>query len=219
MQLVLVGAGGHARVVLEAARAQGLNVVAAIDERSELHGTAIDGIPIVGGEAALDGLRDRGIVGAILGVGSVDVSDQRQVLFKRLVDRGFELPAVRHPTSVISPTATVGEASVVFAGAIISAHARLGLNVIVNTSAIIEHDCAIGDHVHISPGALLAGGVQVGHGSHIGIGAILLQGVHIGAGVMVGAGSVVLHDVGDAERVAGVPARSLRSHGSGSGPG
>ena len=209
MDVVLVGAGGHARVVLDAARCQGLDVVAALDERAELHGTEFDGVPIVGDESALDGLRARGIGAVILGVGSVDASPTRIALYERISARGFALPAVRHPAAMIAASAEIGDASVVFAGAVVNPHARVGRNVIVNTSAVIEHDCVIADHVHVSPGALLAGGVRIGRGSHVGIGAVVIQGIRIGSGVMVAAGAVVLRDLPDGARVAGVPARSL----------
>jgi len=209
MQVALFGAGGHARVVLDAARCQGLDVVAAVDDRADLHGTSIDGLPIVGGESALVGLRARGVGAVILGVGSVSASRARAALYERVAARGFLLPIVRHPSATIASSAELGDATVVFAHAVVNPGARIGRNVIVNTSAVIEHDCVIGDHVHVSPGALLAGGVRVGNGSHIGIGAVVIQGVGIGSGVMVAAGAVVLHDVPDGARVGGVPARAL----------
>lgn len=209
MRVVLIGAGGHARVVLDAARAAGFDVVAAVDERADLHGSRIDDILVVGGESALGRLAAEGAEGLILGVGSIEAPSQRAALFERLADRGLALPPVWHPRAMISASAMVGDASVVFAGAVLNPHARVGRNVIVNTAAVVEHDCVVGDHVHISPGALLAGGVWVGAGTHIGIGAVVIQGIRIGAGVMVGAGAVVLRDVPDGARVAGVPARPI----------
>lgn len=207
MRVVLYGAGGHARVVLDAARASHFEVVAAVDERAELHGLDLDGVPIVG----TDRLREfRGKAdGLVLGVGSVDAPSRRAALYERVAAYGFAFPVVRHPAAVIATTASLGDASVVFAGAVINPNARLGRNVIVNTSSVVEHDCVVGDHVHLSPGSLLAGGVSVGSGSHVGIGAVVLQGVRIGKDVMVAAGAVVIHDVEDRGRVAGVPARSM----------
>lgn len=209
MRVVLIGAGGHARVVLDAARAAGFDVVAAVDQRAELHGTRIDGVLVVGDETRLDRMEAERVEGLILGVGSIDVTSSRSTLFSRMAARGLALPAVRHPGATISASAMVGDASVVFAGAVLNPHAHIGRNVIVNTAAVVEHDCVVADHAHLSPGALLAGGVSVGTGSHIGIGAVVIQGVRIGAGVMVGAGTVVLHDLPDGARVAGVPARPI----------
>ena len=209
MRVVLIGAGGHARVVLDAARAQGLDVAAAVDADASKHGQRIDDVPIVGDERQLPALRSAGISAAILGVGSVDVGPKRADLFARIVAAGFALPVVRHPSSVVASTAQFGDATVLFANAVVNPGARIGRNVILNTAAAVDHDCVIGDHVHVSPGARLAGGVTVGAGSHIGMGAIVIQGLRVGPGALVAAGAVVLSDVEDGHRVAGIPARRM----------
>jgi sugar O-acyltransferase (sialic acid O-acetyltransferase NeuD family) len=212
MKAVLYGASGHARVVLDAARSTGaFDVVAVVDDRADLKGTQFEGLDVIGDRSTFPAVRDRGARALLLGIGSVDVGDLRRVIYDRVVPVGFELPAVVHRAAVVSPSATIGPASVVFAGAIVNPGARIGANVIINTAAIVEHDVIVGDHVHVSPGAHIAGGVSVGERSHIGIGATVLQGVRIGAGVVVGAGAVVLGDVPDGDRVAGVPARSIRA--------
>jgi sugar O-acyltransferase (sialic acid O-acetyltransferase NeuD family) len=211
MQVVLIGAGGHARVVIDAARSSGaFDVVAVVDARLELKATRFEGVEIVGDEASLDPLRTAGVGAALLGVGSVDVGDVRCALYTRIAAMGFEFPVVVHRAATVAPSATIGPASVVFAGAIVNPGARIGTNVIVNTAAIVEHDVTIEDHAHVSPGAHLAGGVTIGPRSHIGIGSTILQGVRIGEAVVVGAGAVVLHDVADGMRVAGVPARPIQ---------
>jgi sugar O-acyltransferase (sialic acid O-acetyltransferase NeuD family) len=211
MKAVLYGASGHARVVLDAARTTGaFDVVAVVDDRADLKGTRFEGLEVIGDRSAFSALKDRGARALLLGIGSVDVGDARRVIYDRVLLLGFELPTVVHHAAVVSPTATIGPASVVFAGAMVNPGARIGANVIINTAAIVEHDVIIGDHAHVSPGAHIAGNVTVGDRSHIGIGATVIQGVRIGAGVVVGAGAVVLHDVPDGDRVAGVPARSIR---------
>ena len=197
--------------MLDAARAAGIEVVAVVDARADLKGSSFEGLDVVGDESAIASLRDRGVDAALLGVGSVDVGETRRALYARISAFGLALPIVRHPSAVVSSTATLGDACVVFANATINPGARLGANVIVNTAAIVDHDVRIGDHAHVSPGAHLAGGVTIGEGSHVGIGATVLQGVTIGAFVVIGAGAVVLRDVPDGDRVAGVPARSLRA--------
>jgi len=209
MKAVLIGAGGHARVVLEAARAQGLEVVAIIDDKPNLKGTMIDSVPIVGAEDELDRLHVHGVDSAILGVGSIEATTRRQYLYERLAAKWFSFPVVQHPSSVVAHSVRLGPATVVLAGAIINPSASIGCNVIVNTASLIEHDCIVEDHVHVSPGALLAGGARIGTRSHVGIGAVVIQGVQIGADVTIGAGAVVLRDVATGLRVAGVPARVL----------
>jgi len=210
VKAVLVGAGGHARVVLDAARSSGaVDVIAVIDAKPELAGTRFDGVEVIGDESALAKARALGATAIVLGVGSVDVGDRRRDLYERIARSGFELPAVVHRAAVISPSATIGDATVVFAGTIVNPGARIGKNVILNTAAIVEHDVRVGDHAHISPGAHLAGGVVVGDRCHVGIGSTVLQGIRIGDGAVIGAGAVVLADVPAGDRVAGVPARSI----------
>lgn len=211
MKAVLVGAGGHGRVVLDAIRRQGgVEIVAVVDSDPAKHGTRFEGLDVIGDESQLVSLRHRGVEGVVLGVGSVDIGTARSSLFGRISVMGLSLPTVIHPTAVVAPTAHLGSASVVLAGAILNPGVSVGNNVIVNTGAIIDHDVVIGDHAHISPGVNLAGAVRVGQGSHVGIGATILQGVYVGRDVMIGAGAVVLHDVVDGSRVAGVPARPIR---------
>src|SRR2546430_13571427 len=190
MKAVLVGAGGHARVVLDAARASGLDVVAVVDARADLKGSKFEGLEIVGDESAIADLRRRGVDAVLLGVGSIDVGGARRALYARISALGLQLPVVRHPSAVVSPTATIGPGSVVFANATINPGARVGTNVIVNTATIVDHDVVIGDHAHVSPGAHLAGGGTGGEGSHVGIGARSIQGVRIGASAVVGPGAV-----------------------------
>jgi sugar O-acyltransferase (sialic acid O-acetyltransferase NeuD family) len=210
MKAVLIGAGGHARVVLDAARAgKRIDVVAIIDDDPAKHGTPFEGLTIEGDRSILPALRRRGVEAIVFGVGSTVVSAARRSLFEGVRSIGLEVPPVVHPSAVISPTARIGRACVVFAGAVLNPEVELGDNVIVNTAAFLEHDVRIGAHAHVSPGARLAGGVIVGEGAHIGIGATVLRGVHIGRDVMVGAGTVVLRDLADGSRVAGVPAHPI----------
>lgn len=211
MRVVLVGAGGHARVLLDAMRLQSEHeIVAAVDANRGLHGLTFEGIPIVGGEDVLPELHADRVEGALLGVGSVDVNDVRRRLHERISRLGFEFPVVVHPSAVVAEGVHMGPATMVFANAVINPGARLGTNVIVNTGALVDHDVVVGDFVHISPGAHIAGGVRVGAGSHVGIGSTVLQGIAIGERALVAAGAVVTRAVADGARVAGVPARPMR---------
>src|SRR2546428_452249 len=163
MKAVLIGAGGHARVVLDAARsALALEIVAVIDAKRELAGTRFEGVDVLGDESALPAARERGAIAVLLGVGSIDVGDARRSLYERLSTLGLDMPIVIHRAATVSPTATLGPATVVFAGVVINPGARVGTNVILNTSCVIEHDVRIGDHTHVSPGAHIARGVAIG---------------------------------------------------------
>ena len=210
--LVLIGAGGHGRVVLDAARTQpDLKVVGFIEIDRAIQD--IDGVPILGDDAFLGSLLARGISHGVVSVGAIGPEPRRAALFARMLAAGLSGAVVVHAQATVSPTSELGEGTVVLARAVVNPGARVGRNVIVNTAAIVEHDCAIGDHVHLSPGAILGGGVQVGEGAHVGIGATVIQGIHIGAGAMVAAGAVVVADVPAGARVAGVPARPMSATG------
>lgn len=212
VRVALIGSGGHARVVLDAARSMGdLDVAVVLDANKALHGKTLEEIPIVGDEDLLPKLRLEGIEGLLLGVGSIEAGTRRRELFERLRRHGLPFVVVRHHSATIAESAVLGQATVVFAGAIVNPGARIGDNVIVNSGAIVEHDVVVGDHTHISPGARIAGGVRVGSDAHIGIGSTVIQGLTIGDGALVAAGAVVTRDVPAGSRVAGVPARQMRA--------
>jgi UDP-perosamine 4-acetyltransferase len=207
-----VGAGGHAKVVVEILRLTSqAEVIGLLDCDRGLWGTRVLGIPVLGDDSRLAELLGQGVRLAFIGVGSGADTRPRRRLYEKLLAAGFQVLSAIHPAAVVSASAGLGPGATVMAGAIINAAAQLGANVIVNSGAIVEHDCVVGSHCHVATGAALAGRVCVGAGSHVGIGACVRQGIHIGRDVVVGAGAVVVRDVADGLVVAGVPARVLRS--------
>ena len=214
--VVGLGAGGHAKVVVEILRLMdGIEIVCLLDRNAALWGTELVGVPVLGGDDLLLGLRQKGVRGVFVGVGATGEVGPRRGLYRMARSQGFELVTAIHPAAVVSTSARLGCGGTVMAGAIINADARLGENVIVNSGAIVEHDCVVGDHVHIAPGAKLASGVHVGDGSHVGLGAVVLQGRRVGCNAVIGAGAVVVRDVPDDVVVTGVPARVLRTRSGG----
>jgi UDP-perosamine 4-acetyltransferase len=206
-----LGAGGHAKVVLEAlAAAGGFHAVGLLDPRSELWGTAVLGVPVLGGDGELARQYDQGVLHAFIGLGGASDSRPRRRLYEWARSEGMEIVSVVHPRALVSPSARHGAGATVLAGAIVAADAVLGDNVLVNHAAVVEHDCSVGDHVHLATGARLASGVTVAEGAHVGAGAIVIQGLRIGARAVVGAGAVVTRDVDQDVVVAGEPARVLR---------
>jgi len=205
-RLVCLGAGGHARSVLDAAAAAGFEVIGLLD-REGAGPPAGDGVwPILGDDRRLPGLVADGVE-VVIGVGGTGDNLPRRWLFERAVALGAGLPAVVHPGAHVARSAALGRGTVVLAGAILNAGARAGDDVIVNTGAIVEHDCVLEDHVHVSPGAVLGGAVRVGEASHVGIGAVVREGCSIGARATVGAGAVVVSDVPPGAVWTGLPAR------------
>jgi sugar O-acyltransferase (sialic acid O-acetyltransferase NeuD family) len=210
-RVIGLGAGGHAKVVLEAlAAVGGYEVVGLLDPRQELWGQRVLGIPVAGDDSQLPRHYDEGVTSAFVGVGGAAGTATRRRLYEHLTEHGFALVSIIHPAATISPSARLGAGATVLAGAVVNADASIGANALVNTAAIVEHDCSLGDHVHVASGARLASGVSAGNGVHVGIGATVIQGVTIGAGSIVGAGAVVLRDVEPGVVVAGIPAKVLR---------
>ena len=212
VEVIGLGAGGHAKVVIETLRLiGGCELTGLLDARRELWGTTVLGIPVLGGDELLADLYARGVRHAFIGVGTVGDTAPRRRLYEEVRRRGFEVVRAIHPGATIAPTAEIGDGPTIMAGVVINAAARLGDNVIVNTGAIIEHDCVVKDHVHVATGARLSGEVIVDEGAHIGLGASIRQETRIGRNAVVGAGAVVVHDVPDEVVVVGVPARILRA--------
>jgi UDP-perosamine 4-acetyltransferase len=210
VKVVGLGAGGHAKVVIEILRFHEFyEVVGLLDPKVELQGESVLGVRVLGGDDLLPVVKRDGTNHFFVGLGSVGDTSPRQCLFRLALQYGMKPITAVHPLAVISPSATLGDGTTIMAGAVLNASARLGVNVIVNTGAIVEHDCAIGDHVHIATGARLASTVQVGNGAHIGAGATVLQCVQIGENSVVGAGATVIRDVPKDVTVVGCPARLL----------
>lgn len=209
---VMIGAGGHARMVLEIIRAMGrLAPQAVVDADSSLWGRDLDGVPIVGGDDRLAELASQGVRRFAVGVGATGDNSRRRRVYEAGLSAGLQPITLLHPTAIVSPGATIGAGAQVFPGAIVNAGSLIGANVIINSGAVVDHDCAIGDHAHVATGAVLAGTVSVGCGAHIGAGAVIRQCLRIGEWAVVGAGAVVVKDVDPRVVVVGVPARVVRA--------
>jgi len=204
--LLIIGAGGHGKVVAETAQAMGAwKDIAFMDDRyPELRETL--SLPVLG---RIDNIPEfkASFSNIVVAVGD---SNLRLSLIRRFANEGFHLPSLIHPAAWVGSSVEISEGGVVFAQAAVNADTHIGKGVIINTGATVDHDCVLGDGVHICPGVHLAGEVHVGAGSWIGIGASVIQQVQIGTNVTVAAGAVVTHDVENDITVAGVPARALK---------
>ncbi|WP_161972324.1 acetyltransferase [Glaciihabitans arcticus] len=206
--VVMLGAGGHAGVLLEILLEQGIPLEGYIAPSAE--GSRLGNVPWLGPDAALDGL-DAASVSLVNGLGLAKASTARGTVFENARALGFTFLTIVDATAIVKASADLGEGAQVLAGAIVGTGARIGADTIINTGAIVDHDCVVGPHAHIATGAALAGGVTVGAGSHIGLGARVIQGITVGSGSTIGAGAVVLSDVADRSTAVGVPATSRSS--------
>ena len=196
----LFGASGHGKVVKEILNANGTEVEAFVDDNMAVNECA--GRPVLHDATALTPI-----------IVSIGVNRIRKLVAERLRANAMAnhtplaFATAIHPSAIVSPTARIGEGTVVMAGAIINADVKIGKHCIVNTGATIDHDCVIDDYCHVAPGAHISGGTHVGEGTWIGVGASVIQCLHIGKDCMIGAGSVVVGNIPDNVTAFGNPCR------------
>lgn len=203
--IYLLGAGGHAKVVLDALFENDfdMRMVRVQDDDIRYLGKNLLGFDI-NNPAIINEMAGRRFH---LALGSCTA---RQTLFDRLEAMGAHAMTIVHRSASVSRYARIGDGSFVAARSILAPSAQLGKSVIVNHGAIVDHDCVVGDFSHIAPNATLAGGVHIGMGVLIGAGANILPGVRIGSGSIIGAGAVVIANVEAGETQVGIPAGKLQ---------
>ena len=209
LNTVIIGAGGHGKVVLDILRAGGRHrPVGFVDADPKLAGTTVGGLPVFGAVHLLSRLAvQHRLAAAVIGIGD----NRARAGYVTAVDEaGLTLTAAVHPSAVVAESATLGRGVVVAAGTVVCAEAFVGDLSIVNTAATVDHECRLGSAVHVCPGAHRAVRVRVGDRAVVGLGANVLQCLRIGDGAVVGAGAVVVRDVPAYATVVGVPARVLR---------
>ncbi|HEV8628838.1 MAG TPA: NeuD/PglB/VioB family sugar acetyltransferase [Thermoanaerobaculia bacterium] len=195
-RVLVLGAGGHAKVVVATLQAAGAEVAAVLDDAPGRQGASLGGVPVGGPVAAVIG------GAAICAIGD---NRARQGVVAGLATAWA---TAVHPSAVVHESVLLGPGTVVFAGAVVQPDAVLGAHVIVNTGATVDHDCRLGDFVHVAPGAHLCGGVTVDEGALLGVGCAVAPGVRIGAWATVGAAAAVVADVPAGATVIGVPAQA-----------
>ena len=192
--MYLYGASGHAKVIIDILEASGVRVDGLIDDNPSVN--RLQGYPVrhtFAGESPF-----------IISIGNNKI---RKLVAERLqASYGKAI----HPSAILSPTAKIGDGTVVMQGAIIQADANVGKHCIINTGASVDHECVIGDYVHVSPHATLCGNVHVGEGSWIGAGTTIIPNLSVGKWCVIGAGSVITEDIPDHVLAFGNPCRIIR---------
>lgn len=203
--LIIIGGGEHARVVIEAARSLAdWNVLGFVDPLPCDETAARMKVARLGDDEAIGRHSSAALM---LGIGTAGLDDRRQKAVASLGAAPERWATVIHATAWVSPTATLGAGSVVLAGAVINSGVRVGRHCIINSRACIEHDATLGDFVHAAPGSIVAGGAGVGDGSYLGIGSLIRDHRTIGRRCLVGMGAAVTGDFGDGAVLVGIPAR------------
>lgn len=196
-EIYIYGISGHGKVVADIAIACGYTISGWIDD--SIHNDTPDWETFIQTHPSCT---------IALGIGN---NHTRFELFQKIIRFGYQLPALIHPSAIVSPSATIACGTVVMPLCVINANAIIREGVIINSGAIIEHDCILGSHSHISPNVALAGNVSIGNYSHIGIGATIIQNITVGDNVIVGAGTVVLNHLPNNCTAVGVPSKIISS--------
>lgn len=195
-EIYLYGASGHGKVIKEIIEASGDNVKAFIDDNP--HVIELAGVPVV--------RKSEGAGKIIVSIGACKI---RKMIAEKL---NCEFPIAIHPSAVVSPSAKIGEGTVVMAGAVINADAVIGKHCIINTGATVDHDVVIEDYVHIAPGVNISGATRIGEGTWVGVGSSVIQCLNVGKWCYVGAGSVVVKDLPDNVVAYGNPCKTIREN-------
>lgn len=198
MHLVIIGAGGHSKVVFEAAVSAGISHITVIDE--------------LAGETLETKAPDASHFIVAIGDNAVRERSYNAYVGRETVAGALKALTVIHPTACVSPSAHIAEGSFVGPHAVINAEAEIGKNVIVNTAAVIEHDCVLGDHSFVAPSSSLCGGVHIGERALVGTNATILPLVHLGSDSVLGAGSVLNKTMGNNCVAVGAPAKVIKNN-------
>lgn len=207
--MILIGAGGHGRVLLDTLVHQGNKILGITSANPQDFMCSILDIPIIGSDNLIFNYRTDSVC-LVNGLGMMPSKNTRCKLYEYFKGQGYTFAQVIHPSAIISSDIKILEGVQIMAGAIIQTGAVIAENTIINTRVVVDHDTFIDKHVHLAPGTTVSGGVSIGEGTFVGAGSTIIQGIKIGAHCVVAAGSVVIQDIPDGARVMGIPARMVR---------
>ena len=200
--LILIGAGGHARACIDVIEQEGTYKIAGLVGLSEEVGTNHLGYEVIATDADLQELAKQ-YKNALISVGQIQSPDTRIQLFRNAEHAGFSLKTVISRFAYVSHHAEIGAGTIIMNGAIVNAGSHIGVNCIINSNSLIEHDVSIEDHCHVSTGSIVNGNSSIGYGSFIGSGVIVKEGISIGMNSIVGMGLTVRKNIGNDVRYIG----------------
>lgn len=202
---IVIGAGGHAKVLIDTLLLAGANIAGIVDQNHFMHGTQVLGVTVVGGDEFITSSPHNKYL-LVNAIGSINLPTLRSCIYDEFKKKGYSFATVIHPSAIIASGVILDEGAQIMAGAVIQPGTIIGNNTIINTKCSVDHDCIIGESCHIAPGVTLSGGVSIGHGVHVGTGATIVQGITIGSNCLIAAGAVVTKNVESNSKVRGVPA-------------
>jgi sugar O-acyltransferase (sialic acid O-acetyltransferase NeuD family) len=207
-EIVVIGGGGHAKVIIGALKRNGFHIhgYTDVEDRGGILGVAYLGKDIV----LEDFVKTHESAGAVIGIGKVDASIFRLDLQNKLATLGFGFPVICSPHAIVGEEVIVGAGTVVLDRVVINSGTVIGKACILNTGSIVEHDCRLGENVHVAPGATISGGAIIGDHCMIGVGANVIQSLRICQGTLIGAGSTVIADITIPGTYFGSPAKMIR---------
>lgn len=200
--IIVLGGGGHAKVVVSTIAELGIAIRGIYDDDPHKQGASVGSARIIGTLSSI------GIATGERAVIAIGHNRTRNEMVRRFT--ACHWVTAIHPRAYVHPSVSIGEGTVIFAGAVIQPGTVIGRHCIINTGAGIDHDCIIGDYSHVGPGVSLAGNVTVGEGTFLGIGAVAVMGATIGKWSVIGAGAAVTKNIPDRVTAVGVPARILK---------
>ena len=199
--VLILGTGGHARVVADTLLAAGKTVIGFTDPAPQFERWRE--LPCLGGDEVLEQYSPDDILLAN-GIGFLPFQTLRERIYRQFTDLGYRFTQVIHPSAVIAGGTDIAAGAQIFAGAIVQTGSHIGENSLLNTAASVDHDCVIAEHCHIAPGATLCGGVRLARGVLIGTKAAVIQEIAVGADTIIGAGVTLTQNTG-AEQVVRSP--------------
>lgn len=206
--VIVIGSGGHARVLIDTLRALRRDIIGILDPDETRIGQSVGGVIIIGNDDKVKEYNPNEIE-LVNGIGSIASTEKRKAVYEKFKRAGYAFTQVIHPAATIMDDVQLGEGVQIMANAVIQTGCVIGDNTIINTGAIVDHDCVIDEHVHVAPGAVLSGGVRIGAMTHIGTSATIIQGIKIGQATIIGAGAVVVTDIPSEVKALGVPAKII----------
>lgn len=201
---ILLGAGGHAKVLLSLAHSLNLTLLGICDPNLAKQGVQLwRGVPVLGNDEVLANYSPDEVY-MINGVGPAIGRTTHQDIYEKMCRKGFSFPCLIHPQATVDPDAFIADGVQVMAGAVIQADSYIGENTLINTLSSIDHDCKIGSHVHVASGVSICGNVKIGGGALVAVGAVIAPGIIVGDNAIVGAGVALVRNLPPGQILLGV---------------